>query len=582
MRILLKMMDLICRSYLKRVYYITILIIYHAAIITTSECQESRRMKKLLTFTMSITLLFIFGAGSLFAEEKWRITPKNIEKVKAKAEAGDDYYQAILGDAYEQGEVVLEDDEEAYKWTKLAADQGNPLALYNLGDMYKHGSAYTPRDLKKADKYYKQARKGLLRMAKKGDARAQQNMFYVYRIGNGVETDEEEALKWRRKAVDQGFAEAQWHLGIDSQSTDLPLAVKLLTRASEQEYSWAQSQLAAIYAGDLQEDNRKGVPVDLEKALYWHLRMAKGGHAWGLINLAGMYESGKGVKKDKRKAFRLYYQGLLKIDPDYPNREFYDNRISFWDEDMGLLLPVKIKWAGIDASPIKTETEEKMNRSIEAYKAGMTAASEELFNEALRDDALFLYRDNYWYVFYEKGLPLSRASEILLAIKPKMKTSSAFWFDYAHNANLAGQPALAMVGTSKLKKTTDFDEKDIARWVAILETNALMQLGKEEEAYNRLYKGGQVNPGDTWTVNYINNWAKPLLKDKRKLAFATGIKGANWVGAYEMPRPQAFNDIETGKLIEPVVKTPKLEKKPKPEKKEEPKVKKIKFTVLDG
>jgi hypothetical protein len=45
---------------------------------------------------------------------------------------------------YSRGEGVLEDDAEAVRWYRLAADQGDALAQTNLGFMYAHGDGVPP------------------------------------------------------------------------------------------------------------------------------------------------------------------------------------------------------------------------------------------------------------------------------------------------------------------------------------------------------------------------------------------------------------------------------------------------------
>ena len=41
---------------------------------------------------------------------------------------------------YDNGEGIPEDDKEAVKWYRLAAEQGNAEAQYNLGTMYGNGT----------------------------------------------------------------------------------------------------------------------------------------------------------------------------------------------------------------------------------------------------------------------------------------------------------------------------------------------------------------------------------------------------------------------------------------------------------
>ena len=66
---------------------------------------------------------------------------------------------------YEFGNGVEQDYEEAVKWYRKSAEQGNSRGQYNLG--------------------------------------------YMYEFGKGVTKDYEEAIKWYRKAAEQNYTEAK-------------------------------------------------------------------------------------------------------------------------------------------------------------------------------------------------------------------------------------------------------------------------------------------------------------------------------------------------------------------------------------
>jgi TPR repeat protein len=57
---------------------------------------------------------------------------------------------------YRNGEGVPEDDKQAVKWYRLAAEQGHASAQYNLGFMYSNGEG-VPEDDKQAVKWYRLA-----------------------------------------------------------------------------------------------------------------------------------------------------------------------------------------------------------------------------------------------------------------------------------------------------------------------------------------------------------------------------------------------------------------------------------------
>jgi TPR repeat protein len=64
-----------------------------------------------------------------------------------------------------------------------------------------------PQDNAEAAKWYRRA-------AEQGNAQAQSNLGAMYDNGQGVRQDYAEAVKWYRKAADQGEADGQFNLGI--------------------------------------------------------------------------------------------------------------------------------------------------------------------------------------------------------------------------------------------------------------------------------------------------------------------------------------------------------------------------------
>ena len=79
---------------------------------------------------------------------------------------------------YRDGQGVSQDDAEAVRWFRLAADQGYADAQYNLGLMYVNGQGVL-QDYAEAVRLFRLA-------ADQGDARAQYNLGYMYEAGGGV------------------------------------------------------------------------------------------------------------------------------------------------------------------------------------------------------------------------------------------------------------------------------------------------------------------------------------------------------------------------------------------------------------
>ena len=109
----------------------------------------------------------------------------------------------------------------------------------------------------------------------------------MYAKGTGVPENEapglfgrilmSEAVKWYRKAAEQGLAAAQYNL-------------------------------AFIYANDKAQSIRgnmpdTGVPVNYAEAVKWYRKAAEQGYAMAQVNLGLMYAEGLGVPEDYVRAF---------------------------------------------------------------------------------------------------------------------------------------------------------------------------------------------------------------------------------------------------------------------------------------
>ena len=89
---------------------------------------------------------------------------------------------------YGNGRSVPQDDAEAVRWYRLAAEQGNALAQFNLGVMYFAGRG-VPQDHAEAVRWYRLG-------AEQGIAAAQFFLGVAYSLGRGIPQDYAEAVRW--------------------------------------------------------------------------------------------------------------------------------------------------------------------------------------------------------------------------------------------------------------------------------------------------------------------------------------------------------------------------------------------------
>jgi TPR repeat protein len=117
--------------------------------------------------------------------------------------------------------------------------------------------------------------------------------------------DYAEAMRWYRKAADQGYDLAQVHtgglyengLGVARDYTE---AIRWYRKAADQEYDLAQ-----VHIGDLYE-NGLGVAPDYTEAMRWYRKAADQGYDLAQVHIGNLYENGLGVARDYAEAMRWY------------------------------------------------------------------------------------------------------------------------------------------------------------------------------------------------------------------------------------------------------------------------------------
>ncbi|HKH01641.1 MAG TPA: tetratricopeptide repeat protein [Bradyrhizobium sp.] len=112
------------------------------------------------------------------------------------AEQGLAIAQFNVGLMHDIGQGVPQNSREAFKWYRLAADQGRPDAQYQLGHLY-----YKQDDYTEAAKWFRLA-------AEQGRADAQSSLGAMYAEGEAGPQDLVQALKWFILAAAQNHKEA--------------------------------------------------------------------------------------------------------------------------------------------------------------------------------------------------------------------------------------------------------------------------------------------------------------------------------------------------------------------------------------
>ena len=296
------------------------------------------------------------------------------------AEQGIVKAQRQLADYYKNDEGVTKDVVEAVKWYRKAAEQWDDDAMNSLGECYAKGEGVA-KDPVVAVRWFRKAAE--FKTFQPGDIvpgayvdngthnnqSAQNNLGICYMKGEGVVKNPVEAVKWFRKAAEQGNSDAQNNLGVcyangegvakdtveatrlfrkadndpiarfnldccikgENVAKDAAEAMQRTRKAAEKGDAAAQFNLGCFYRGvDVAEVIRwwrkaaeqgdaeaqralgycyrtgQGVPKNDAEAVKWYRKAVDQGHAKAQRDLGDLYKDGEGVTKDTAEAVKWY------------------------------------------------------------------------------------------------------------------------------------------------------------------------------------------------------------------------------------------------------------------------------------
>ncbi|WP_420959384.1 peptidoglycan-binding protein [Brucella sp. IR073] len=177
------------------------------------------------------------------------------QALREAAANGDPKALFEIGNRYTDGRGVQSDYAKAAQWYELAASKGFAPAQYRLGNFNEKGLGM-PRDTAKARDWYQKA-------AEQGNASAMHNLAVLYAMGPDGTPDNNNAVRWFIKAAELGVKDSQFNLGI--------LAAKGLGMPQNLEESYKWFALAAQSGDKDAEQKRDAIagslkPEQLERA----------------------------------------------------------------------------------------------------------------------------------------------------------------------------------------------------------------------------------------------------------------------------------------------------------------------------
>lgn len=157
-------------------------------------------------FSLVSIITLLLGSVSCQGEPQINESDSSLGKLVDKADSGDSEAQFELGYHYYNGSKELQyttqkSYEEAVKWWRLSAEQGNTKALYNLGICYFYGHGVL-KDVIEAVRLYRLAGEQLY-------LPSLYSLGVCYYNGQGVVKDLKEAYFWFNISAIDGEKSAQ-------------------------------------------------------------------------------------------------------------------------------------------------------------------------------------------------------------------------------------------------------------------------------------------------------------------------------------------------------------------------------------
>lgn len=184
----------------------------------------------------------------------------------------------------------------------------SPKALYDKALQH-----YNKKEYGQAKTYFSMA-------ANDGHTQAQAFLGYCYAEGLGTKQSDADAVKWYRKAADNGNVTGQYNMGVVHHKAmhglpqDNVEALRWFKMAAAQGHSDSEFFLGKFYQYGY------AVSQNYAEAVKWYQKSVDQGNCYSMVSLGYCYDTGTGVTKDNRKAYELYKKAA---DKGHPNGYFY-------------------------------------------------------------------------------------------------------------------------------------------------------------------------------------------------------------------------------------------------------------------
>lgn len=260
-----------------------------------------------------------------------------LNMIKTGVEEGVVECQNALGQALLYGYGIPENEPEAIKSFRMAADAGCADAMANLGLCYEKGYGGLEKNEEVAFEWY-------MKSAKLGSSRGELYVAQCYLNGKGVTKDNASALAWYKSSAMHGNSNAQnmvgrcLEMGWGTES-DIDAAIEGYKIAALSGNVTSMKNLAFLYS------RGKKVSENLTEAKRWYLMAAEYGSQDAFVSLSKFYRYGNGTPKDLARAFAWLVKGaryqMPQCEMEIADLYRYTSSVS---SDEEVEFPIVVEW----------------------------------------------------------------------------------------------------------------------------------------------------------------------------------------------------------------------------------------------
>ena len=237
------------------------------------------------------------------------------------AEQGSSTAQFNLGECYEHGRGIEQNDTEAMKWYQKVA-KWDPIAKARYEKLLKKTQKEkeaTPIEPAKSEKTFaelmEELRESFGLVKEEATQKGTKEEAAQKRAEEQARKEAEERARLQEQERARKNAEEWYNTGVRYYNEQNYIeAVKWYRKAAEQGHSEAQTNLGFCY------DQGHGVAQSYSEAVYWYQKAAEQGEKYAQNNLGICYENGFGVTKNYAEAAKWYKKA---VDNGYSEASTY-------------------------------------------------------------------------------------------------------------------------------------------------------------------------------------------------------------------------------------------------------------------